>query len=389
MAEPETKKKTSSIMPDWSQLPEELLYHISTHLEEENCFDVVHARSVCTLWRSAFPFPSSLLRQSYSLPTFPPSESKELCTYEKFPLFLFRLRAPHANAAEYFMGGIGRDESEEDHLELLPSPLQCSVKVKIPGSDTTSMNMLDCQILSLGHQYRMIGKKLNGLAFLPLDKEEGKRGEFVVLRIYSRGAPLLVLTSEEMRWKPLEIDNTLGSICVDIFICRGRFYAAFLPGQVFSIDPYSLEVTLLLPSPQPVHSLVPFGNDELFLVETTFHNLDVADSKRVSCRASRLDEKTGTWVEVKDLGNRVLIIGGLGNVSFSAKELPLGCGLNGNSILFINQPGGVTSAFKYGEPTEYFEDDVDCWRPSRENRVIVHNKSFPMVAFQAVNASLP
>ncbi|KAF3551747.1 hypothetical protein DY000_02006188 [Brassica cretica] len=39
-----------SSVPDWSLLPEELLHIISKNLDE--CFDVVHARSVCTLWRS-------------------------------------------------------------------------------------------------------------------------------------------------------------------------------------------------------------------------------------------------------------------------------------------------------------------------------------------------
>ncbi|VVB08922.1 unnamed protein product [Arabis nemorensis] len=70
-----TKKKTSSMKPDWTQCPEELLQVISEHLD--NCFDVVHARSVCTLWRSAFPFPSSLIPPSYSLPTYPIEKNAE------------------------------------------------------------------------------------------------------------------------------------------------------------------------------------------------------------------------------------------------------------------------------------------------------------------------
>ncbi|KAG7567858.1 F-box domain [Arabidopsis thaliana x Arabidopsis arenosa] len=134
MAKPARNKKISSIMPNWSQLPDELLNLIFKNLEDY-CFDVLHARSVCRSWRSTFPFPCCLLRPSYSLPTFAdfPFVIEDLCTLEKVPLFLFRLRAPAASTAllsEYFLGGIGRDESE-DHMEL-PSPLQCSVRVKIP-----------------------------------------------------------------------------------------------------------------------------------------------------------------------------------------------------------------------------------------------------------------
>lgn len=122
----------------------------------------------------------------------------------------------------------------------LPSPIQCSLKVNILESDPTLMNMLDCQILSLGHQYRMIGwepKDYRGVAFLPLNKE-GER-EFVVLLNYSN--VLLVLRSAEMRWKRLE--NIAEALCSDLVTFRGRFYAAFLTRKIVVIDPYSLEVS--------------------------------------------------------------------------------------------------------------------------------------------------
>ncbi|KAG7567515.1 F-box-like domain superfamily [Arabidopsis thaliana x Arabidopsis arenosa] len=362
------KKKISSLYPDWSQFPEELLHFISKNLD--NCFDVVHARSVCTSWRSAFPFPSSLLRQSYSLPSFVkyPLESKELYTLEKVPLFLFRVRAPDGDAAEYFMGGIARDESD-DHLEL-PSPLQCSVKVKIPGTEPTLMNILDCQIFSLGHQYRMIGcnpKDCGGVTFLPLNKEGG---EFVVLLLNYTNV-WLALRSAEMRWRELKELST--AACRELFTFRGRFYASFFNGDKFVIDPSSLEATPLTPHNES-NFLVPCGNDELFLVKTDFP----------TCRVSRLDEEAGKWVEISDLGDRVLFIGGhRGNFCCSAKELPEGCGLTGNSILFTLGPRNVTFPYKYGVyNTENAEDDISCWRSSMENRVMILNKYFPVLAFQ-------
>ncbi|KAG7571988.1 F-box domain [Arabidopsis suecica] len=363
------KKKLSSLFPDWSQFPEELLHLISKNLD--NCFDVVHARSVCTSWRSAFPFPSSLLRPRYSLPSFVkyPLESKELCTLEKVPLFLFRVRAPDGDAAEYFMGGIARDESD-DHLEL-PSPLQCSVKVQIPGTEPTLMNILDCQIFSLGHQYRMIGcnpKDCGGVTFLPLNKEGG---EFVVLLLNYTNV-WLALRSAEMRWRELKELST--AACRELFTFRGRFYASFFNGDKFVIDPSSLEATPLTPHNES-NFLVPCGNDELFLVKTDFP----------TCRVSRLDEEAGKWVEVSDLGDRVLFIGGhRGNFCCSAKELPQGCGLTGNSILFTLGPRNVTFPYKYGvhNNTGNAEDDISCWRSSMENRVMILNKYFPVLAFQ-------
>ncbi|KAG7567611.1 F-box domain [Arabidopsis thaliana x Arabidopsis arenosa] len=380
----------SSKMPDWSQLPVELLHLIPKNLEDEDyCFDVVHARSVFRSWRSLFPFPSYLLRQSYSLPSFAdfPLENKDLCTLKKVPLFLFRLRAPPASAAllsKYFLGGIGRDESE-DHMEL-QSPLQCSVKVKIRGSEPTLINILDYQIIPLGYQYRMIGsdhekwiKYFRGVVFLPLNKE-GEGGEFVVLLNYSD--ILLVLTSAEMRWKRLT--NVPDYQCMDLVTFRGRFYAAFLTGKIVVIDPYSLEVTPLMPL-QPLRSsdhLIPSGNDELFLVEhfNPFPEADELDFSKLACRVSRLDEEAGKWVEVSDLGDRVLFIGHFGNVCCSAKELPDGCGVSGNSILFTNI-GNVTFAYKYGVQTGRAEDVFNTWRSSTQNRVTILSTS-PVLALR-------
>ncbi|EOA27273.1 hypothetical protein CARUB_v10023393mg [Capsella rubella] len=378
-------------MPDWSQLPEELLQLISQKLElEDHCFDVIHARSVCHLWRSSFPFPSCLLRPSYSLPSFPgfPIKDKDSCTLEKLPLFLFRVKTSAGDVvSEYFLGAVGRDGSV-DHMKLLSSPLECSVKNKIPGSDPTLMKMLDCQILSLGHQYRMAGLcpeewrvYQKSVVFLPLNKN-GEKREFVVLLNYSEG--LLVLRSAEMRWKPLKCRSFVDLQCTHLVTFRGRFYAVFFTGIIVVIDPYSLQVTRLMPS-QPLRGsdyLIPSGNDELFLVQkfNPFPDADVLDFNRFTCRVSKLDEEAGTWVVVSDLGDRVLFLGNFGNVCCSAKELPDGCGVSGNSIVYTNA-GYVTFAYKYGVQTGRAEDELNIWRFSREKCVTVPS-TFPAVALR-------
>jgi len=147
-------------------------------------------------------------------------------------------------------------------------------------------------------------KDYRGVAFLPLDKK-GREGEFVVILNYTN--VLMVLTSAEMKWKRLE--NVPYAICSDLVTFRGRFYASFLRRNTFVIDPYSLEVTLLTPSPQkPLKYLVVSGNDELFLVEVSILNFDVIGFSRFTCIVSGLDEEGGKWVEVTDLGNRVFLI---------------------------------------------------------------------------------
>ncbi|KAH0886127.1 hypothetical protein HID58_062223 [Brassica napus] len=348
MEEPAAKKTRSSpLLPDWSQLPKELLEIITDNV---NCFDIVHARSVCTSWRSTVP---ALTAESPS---------------------------------EYFFGGIGQAESEE-----LPCPIQCSVKVKIQGSDPTFLKMNDCQIFPLGHQYRMFGwelKDYRGVAFLPLYKE-GRGGEFVVLLNYYYGK-LMVLTSVEMKWKRFEkLSETL---CSNVVTFRGRFYVSFLSRRtVVVIDPHSLEVTDLMPLTQTgLNFLVPSGDDELFLVEVMVPSGDF-DFNRFTCNVSRVDEEAGKWVKVSDLGDRVLVIARLGNVSFSAKELPDGCGVSGNSIVFTNWPQDVALFYKYGPYQGSAEELPDgcgvngniktVWRTSRENSGVILN-TFPVVALR-------
>ncbi|XP_010472490.1 PREDICTED: F-box/kelch-repeat protein At1g64840-like [Camelina sativa] len=226
------------------------------------------------------------------------------------------------------LGGLVRDESEE-----FPSASQFSVKVEIPGSYQSLVSLRDCEILPMWqHQYRMVGwdpKECNtyyrGVACLPLTKEGGGE-EFVVLVNYFK--VLLVLSITEMRWKRLM--NIPDYLCTDLVTFRGRFYAVFFTGKIVSIDPYSLEVKNLMPSPyKTLDYLIPYGDDELFLVEAT-------------SLVSKLDEEAGRWVEVTYLGDHVLVIGQLASVSCSVKKLPDGCGVTAKSILFTNRPSNTT-----------------------------------------------
>ncbi|CAA7033033.1 unnamed protein product [Microthlaspi erraticum] len=153
---------------------------------------------------------------------------------------------------------------------------------------------------------------------------------------------------------------------------RGKFYAS-LPGEVLVIDPYSLDVTLTIPSSLPleiVSCLVPSGNDELFQVKVIASPTGEVYLGQAILRVSKLDEEAGKWVVVTDIGDRVLLIHGeIENVFFSAKELPDGCGLSRNSILITDEPRGESFLYKYGVDTGNAEDDLSFWRSSRDTCV--------------------
>ncbi|EFH57074.1 hypothetical protein ARALYDRAFT_901447 [Arabidopsis lyrata subsp. lyrata] len=198
-----------------------------------------------------------------------------------------------------------------------------------------------------------------------------------------------VFNTDEMRWMLLEKPSYAS--CSDLITFRGRFYAAFFNHGIFAIDPYSLEVTPLIPSELlnsgSVNDLVPSGNDALFLVEKIIPRTGVLYFSRLTLRVSMLDEEAGKWVEVSEIGDRLLVIGDLGNVCCSAKELPDGCGLSGNSIVFTHGPGNVTYSYKYGVHTGREEDDLNCWRYSREKPVTILSTS-PVVALRVESAKL-
>lgn len=365
MAEPVTKEKM--MIPDWTKLPEELFQTIT---DKMNCFDVVHARSVSTLWRSTFPYPASLLRSSYSLPTYP-VEKDGLCSLEKIPFVLVIVPTPTGDesASEFFMGLVGRDEAA-DYMEA-PSPLQCSLRMKMKKSDPKWINVIGSQTLSLSHQYRMVCWDPNGLrttyrnvAILPLNREGGRgRGEFIVLRSCSYWGSLLVLTSAKRKWVPLP--GVPSSSCTALVTFRGRFYASFSDERIYVIHPYSLVAVRLLMPPNFTdgsNHLITAGDDELFLVKKK-----TPITGPVTCRVCRLVGLK--WVEVDELGDRVLFVGKEANVCCSANQLPDGCGVTGDSILFTKRAGEDTYLYKYGPPEVPNENVVGEWRSSRESRV--------------------
>ncbi|KAG7567857.1 Reverse transcriptase domain [Arabidopsis thaliana x Arabidopsis arenosa] len=139
--------------------------------------------------------------------------------------------------------------------------------------------------------------------------------------------------------------------------------------------------TSIGPKTHPGNYLIPSGNDEFFLVEkfNPIPDADILDFNQFTCRVSRLDEEAGTWVVVSDLETVFCFL--VDTWEMSAEELPDGCGVSGNSILFTIELGNVTFAYKYGVHTGRVEDELNIWRFSREKRVTILSKS-PMVALR-------
>lgn len=70
-----------------------------------------------------------------------------------------------------------------------------------------------------------------------------------------------------------------------------------------------------------------------YFEEVSYHHLN-QDAEAIGFRVYKLDQEWGKWVNVKDLGDQVLILSNDGSFSVSTTEFP---GVKGNCILFIDR----------------------------------------------------
>ncbi|CAA7047921.1 unnamed protein product [Microthlaspi erraticum] len=135
-----------------------------------------------------------------------------------------------------------------------------------------------------------------------------------------------------MRWMWLK--NMSDASCSGLVTFRGRFYAVFLDGDIIGIDPYSRKATPLVQA--------------CFL----FHQGMMSFS----------------WLRKSSLVPVYYILADTWATSAARlKELPDGCGVSGDSVVFTDEPGNATYSYKYGVDTGRAEDDLNFWRYSREN----------------------
>lgn len=156
--------------------------------------------------------------------------------------------------------------------------------------------------------------------------------DFVMLTIHVSGKLAMFRHGN----KKLMIIDDIPSPCDDLVFFNGDFYA---------VDKTGRTVVVAIGSP-PVLSLVAdsvFGggkkslvesNGELLMVDTYFdvvvHGIM---GKAVSFKVFKLDQIRHVWVEVDNLGDRILFLGEKSSFSAAASEF---CGCAGNCIYYTN-----------------------------------------------------
>ncbi|KAL0334535.1 UNVERIFIED_CONTAM: F-box protein SKIP23 [Sesamum radiatum] len=302
-------------MADWSTLPAELLNLVSQQLPSST--DVLRFRSVCSTWRAAVPPPPT----TASFPILPNSGISD--TSWGFYLSkrtIYSLQSPLTNHSSWIIK-LERDNPSRMHLL---NPLARSQFRPLPNNFPKLFNFFNLRVKELGEEYA-----LQYINFRPTANSIGEAGNLYMEKV--------------------AVSNNLGN-------GEGRFYAVDNTGRVVLVNSLDLNVSLVANS--------IFGGDKKFLVDSDgelllvdmylsvgpaddlgfnegfefYEEFDCFMSERtVKFKVFRLDENMGKWVELTDLGDRLLFLGD--NCTFSARASEIFCDdrCRGNCIFFTDQ----------------------------------------------------
>lgn len=183
--------------------------------------------------------------------------------------------------------------------------------------------------------------------------------KFVLLTIHVSGK-LAVFTSWDRAWTVI---NDMPSPYDDVIVFDGRFFGVDNNGRTVVVDFADLKLELVA---SPV-----YGGDKKFLIESCGemlmvdmylsmeevdgdpgfgeevfeHHAVFMNERTVKFKVFKFVEREKSWVEVKDLGGKMLFLGDDCNFTASASDLLPSCG--GGSCVFFN--GNV-----------FNEDDVEA-----------------------------
>ena len=147
----------------------------------------------------------------------------------------------------------------------------------------------------------------------------------------------------------------------DVIVYKGRFYVIDMYGTISWIDTCSMKlIQCSRPSGDHMECRLVESCGSLYIVDTYYHLW--VDRKVVKFKVFRIDEERGTWVDVKDLKDRVFVLADSGCFSLSANDFD---GYIRNCIFFIDA-FDVIRVFNLGDggiiPNDPFDPQL-YWYP--------------------------
>ncbi|KAG7570515.1 F-box domain [Arabidopsis thaliana x Arabidopsis arenosa] len=350
-------------MVDWATLPNDMLVLISKSLESS--FDLVKFRSVCSSWRNAAAEPKRRLLPLQDFPIIPGNGGRlfpDSALGFRLSQRIILLIKPHHEQADSIIGGWLIKVKEDFHIPRklsLPHPLADYSRF-FPRRFSRVLDMSKFKVREMGREFNLHCLDTGGYSFNSpytqktvvkyLDSDEESR--FVLLTILVSGyldvsGKLAVFTSWDQAWTVINED---GCFC-DVILFHGCFFAVEDDGRTVVVDFSSMKLTMVA---SPV-----FGGEKKVLVEScgdlllvdmylgikfdaislwNFEEEDYMEHNGVfgneithKIKVFKLVEREKSWVEVKDLGDKILFLGDESTFSASASDiLPL----YGGSVFF-------------------------------------------------------
>ncbi|XP_027360544.1 F-box protein At2g26160 [Abrus precatorius] len=341
--------KTKTV--DWSHLPDELWPLIAKHLIAT--IDVLRFRSVCKSWRSSLPLP---LPHSHCHTLFSPQIRIPHANFHLLQTKIYRLE-PHlsqhsslSSSSSNSKGWIIKvGESKSIPLRLLDPFTNARVSLthrRFPSDASPKvLNLVNFRVVELIEAYTLnFGSGL-------LDEEDEDQAELglympvpeirkvvlfegrMVFALYMDGNLGVSIIGDE-NWSVLDGGNQRYD---DVMLHKGQVYVVDKWGTILWIDCSSLKLVQFSPF------LCGFGKRK-HLVEAG-GSLYVVDMyiegepdnpmgmyyEVIDIKVYKLDEEWGRWLDVKNLGDVLFVLGKDSNFSLSAQDY-YGC--EGNCIYF-------------------------------------------------------
>ncbi|XP_023543888.1 putative F-box protein At1g65770 [Cucurbita pepo subsp. pepo] len=336
----------------WSELPPEIWSAVGKHLH--NYIDAVRFRSVCRSWRSSVPpvpkisppirlrFPSPINTASLFVDAF----LSQSTFYRLAPLI--HEQSPNSSSSSQNGRLVKMEKSELGKMRFL-HPLSKRL-IRCNPEEHKELNLLDLRIDELAISYSLkytdtacvpgIAKVVVFPTSIGPDVED-----CTVIAVFEDGKLGFARSGDE-KWTLIDEQSFHYD---DVIVYNRQYYAVDRWGTVFWIDSSMRLVQFsppLIGLGQQKH-LVECGG-ELLVIDrfldkerSVQHPTDIMDDahpmaipfrrpdndsspRAVDFKAHKLDQEWGTWVELKNLGNRSIILGNDCCLSFEASEFE-GC----------------------------------------------------------------
>ncbi|XP_057440727.1 F-box protein SKIP23-like [Lotus japonicus] len=322
------------MVADWSKLPKELLHQISERLGSP--LYRLRFRSVCSWWRSSASPLISFHEFPSTFPTVPDAEGEAYTFFLSKCSLLLITPPPHQPIRTPILVQAGQDLHGRT---LLYNPLSCCRS--FPLYFSSMLDLYHLPIIDLGnafvlhnfppappsrHHDSIYGHKV---VVAPSGLYQGKQEPSILLTIHSTMKRPAHLRCSSEYW----IRSSMPPPYDDVCVYNGQPCAVDCNGwtvvtTAVRLGTYKMEL---------VAKPGVFGGDRKILVESEGSlllvdmHLSNEDYRWERFNVFRLDKKEKKWVEVTSLGDRVVFLGDACAFSASASDLCVG---KGNCVIF-------------------------------------------------------